>query len=199
MMVVDGGAHVGLYTLLAARAVGETGSVLAFEPDPYNYAALQFNVGRASCPNVRLSPKAIGGEVGRAVFFQNPGTIASSLASRQGVGRCRPLEVSATTIDHELAQFRVVGALLVKLDIEGAELRAVRGMRQTLKRVRSVELFVELNPPALQDFGSGAEEFVGELERLGFRVGLIDEMAGAVVPIGPQSALPKGNLYCTRG
>jgi hypothetical protein len=46
MTVVDGGAHVGFHTLLAARLVGPTGRVFSFEPDLYNFPCLVFNVGK---------------------------------------------------------------------------------------------------------------------------------------------------------
>jgi len=43
MVVIDGGAHIGLYSLIAARKLRDSGKVLAFEPDSYNFFALCFN------------------------------------------------------------------------------------------------------------------------------------------------------------
>lgn len=76
---------------------------------------------------------------------------------------------------------------MVKIDVEGAELRALRGMERTIERSRP-ELFVEWNPGALRLAGAGPDSLPRRLEEIGYRVELIDEerrrLAEPVFPPG---------------
>ena len=69
MIVVDIGAHIGYFTLLAARLVGETGRVFAFEPDPDNYSLLIKNVSVNGHDNVIPVQKAVSNKTGQVRLF----------------------------------------------------------------------------------------------------------------------------------
>jgi FkbM family methyltransferase len=197
--VVDVGAHVGLYTLLAARRLGGDGRVLAVEPDPYNYAALQLNVRRAGADGVALLPRAVADSRGEATFQQNLGTIGSSLVERRDVGPVRAITVATTTLDHELAALAPAPVrLVVKLDVEGAEAAALRGLRETAELVDDLIVFCEVNPAALRDAGSGLDEVLGELARLGLEAAWLDEAARDLGPVRAGDEPRKGNLLATR-
>ena len=186
--VVDAGAHIGTYTVLACRAVGPSGRVIAIEPDPYNMRALEANVRRLGCANVALVRKALADSPGRARFQQSLGTISSSFEARAGRGPFRELETDVTSVDAELAGVDV-GALVVKLDVEGAEPRALAGMTETIRRARSVALFLELNPSALAASRSDEATLLAQVDALGLEATPIgDEPAGS----GPT------NLLCVR-
>jgi FkbM family methyltransferase len=190
MTVVDGGAHVGVYTVLASRGVGADGRVLAFEPDPYNFRALAFNAsGRA---NVRLLPKALGEERRWAVFHESAGTIGSSLIPHGNLTGESVVEV--TTIDAELTR-RELGDLLVKLNVEGAEPLVLEGMKETLARCAHAVLFVEVAPALL---GTEAQGIVGKLEELGFEVSRIDVAEQSLVRVDASTRLPKCHLFAER-
>lgn len=197
MIVIDGGAYIGLYTLIAARRIGEAGTVIAFEPDPYNFQALSFNVARNRATNVVPVRKALSNCVGTMPFYQSASTLSSSLIERHGVDWYGRTEAEVTTLDRELPS--VAGAsILVKLDLEGAECLALQGMRKTLQRNVSAVLFVEVNPAALRDAGFQALDLCAELEHLGFRIDTIDEQTRTLVPLAESGPMRKGNLYCTR-
>jgi FkbM family methyltransferase len=188
MTVVDGGAHVGLYSTIAASRVGADGHVLAFEPDPYNLHALEHNVaGRA---NVRIVRKALAEAPGTADFYVNPGTIGSSLVVRPEAGR---VPVELTSVDEELRGIDV-RSLLVKLNIEGAELRALDGMRETLERCPDVTMFVELNSAVLDD----PSALLRRLEALGFAVYWIDQPSQSLWRIDARTPPRKGHVFCRR-
>jgi FkbM family methyltransferase len=190
MTVIDGGAHVGVYTLLASRQVGAHGRVLAFEPDPYNFRALAFNARGLS--NVRLLRKALGDERRWAVFHESAGTIGSSLVSHGDTSRESVVEV--TSIDEELAG-DAVGDLLVKLNVEGAEPLVLRGMTDTLARCGDAVLFVEVAPTLL---GPEAQHIVGTLEELGFEVSRIDLAEQSLIRVDAGTPLPKCHLFAER-
>jgi FkbM family methyltransferase len=194
-LLVDAGAHVGLYTLLAVRRLGPHARVLAFEPDPYNFAALRLNA--RSLPGVELVRAAVADAEGEASFQQNLGTIGSSLVARRDVGPVRGIRVPTTTLDAAL-RGRGPERLVVKLDVEGAEARALRGLRETAARLRDLTVFLEVNPAALRDAGSSLAELVGELEQLGLEPRWVDEEARALVRVDPAAPPRKGNLLATR-
>ena len=186
--VVDAGAHSGTYTLLASRAVGPSGRVVAIEPDPYNVRALEANVRREGCTNARIVRKALADMPGRARFQQSLGTISSSFEAREGRGPFRELELDLTSVDAEL-DGTDVDALVVKLDVEGAEPRALAGITETVARAASVALFLEVNPSALAASGSSEESVLAQVDALGLEATPIgDERVGS----GPT------NLLCVR-
>jgi len=180
--VVDAGAHVGVYTMLASPRCTR---VLAFEPDPYNLRALRANAEALS--NVILVEKALSDSVGVTTFYVTPSTIGSSLIAREG-GEAR--EVETTTIDAELAGLDI-GSLLLKLNIEGAELRALEGARETLARAAHITMFVEVNPA----FPASAE-IEAWLASAGFDVAFIDLASRR--PVALPTPRRKGHLLARR-
>ena len=161
MTVVDGGAHVGLYTVLAARGVGPAGFVFAIEPDLYNLVALRVNVERAGAANIEVVAEALADGAGTARFYETRSTIGSSLLERDDAG----VRLVRTTSVDLLLRGRDVEALLVKLNIEGAETLALAGMREVLARVRPVAILVEVNPPLLAAAGEDLGALVDGLRR----------------------------------
>jgi len=191
-LVLDVGAHVGYYTLLAADTRPET-RIVAVEADPYNAAALAANVRRSGA-HVEVVGKAASDTSGRVVFHQNLGTVGSSLVRRPGAGPTREVEVDATTVD-ALAGEGPLGAVLAKIDVEGAERSVVRGMRETISRAAAVTALVEVNPRALAETGALPSDLVADLAALGLEVSYVDEDAAALVPA---ERAGKGNLFCRK-
>lgn len=198
MVVVDGGAHIGLYSLLASQRVGEHGVVIAFEPDPYNYRALAFNIKQNRCRNVVILPKALSSTVGKQRFYQHPSTISSSFVDREDVERGRPREVEITALDNELDGLPD-DPMLIKLDVEGAELLVLRGMRNLLGRGMCSVILLELHPTILHQSGNRPEDVFRELERYRFSLQMIDEEKHTLVPVTSTATIPKANFYCRRG
>jgi len=190
MTVIDGGAHLGLYTVLGARGVGPGGRVLAFEPDRYNFRALEVNT--RGLANVVLSSKALAEGPGQATFHRSSGTIGSSLLPRDSGIAAETARL--TSIDEELAGAEL-RSLVVKLNVEGAEPRVLEGARETLAHCDDATLFVEISPELL---GEQAAELVPQLVELGFevfRINLGDQSLRQVLPGEPPE---KGHLLARR-
>jgi FkbM family methyltransferase len=192
-LVLDVGSHTGFYALLAAqRRPGAR--VIAVEPDSYNVAALRENIRSAATP-IELVAKAASDRSGHAVFHQNLGTVGSSLVERRGTGPIRVVEAETTTID-EIVGRDAPRAVLLKLDVEGAECLALAGAERTLRSASTATAIVELNPLALAAAGSSGPELVQRLEQLGLDVSFLDEEQRALV--APGAADQKGNLLARR-
>jgi FkbM family methyltransferase len=190
MTVVDGGAHVGLYTLLGARGVGPGGVVFAIEPDRYNLAALRLNA--ADLPNVEIVPRALSDAEGVTTFYETRSTIGSSLIEPPDASAHR---VETTSVDALLAG-RDVHRLLVKLNIEGAEEPALRGMRETLARVGAVAILIEVNPPLVAAGGTDVDAMLDALRSQGFAVSYVD--LPTQQPVALPEPLRKGHLLVSR-
>ena len=134
-----------------------------------------------------LVEKALSDSIGATTFYVTPSTIGSSLIAREG-GEAR--EVETTTIDAELAGLDI-GSLLLKLNIEGAELRALDGARETLARAAHITMFVEVNPA----FPASAE-IEAWLASAGFDVAFID--LASQQPVALPTPRRKGHLLARR-
>jgi FkbM family methyltransferase len=173
-LVVDAGAHVGLFTLVAARAVGPTGQVHAFEPVPANYARLTENVELNSLANVRLNRVALGdqeGIVSLGIDGDMERSSGQAMSGNYSVGLgLRQVSAPVTTLDDYLARTAPgcrVKAL--KMDIEGFEPRALAGMEATLADHRIDVLLTEVSVYNLAHHGLAIADIVRLLERAGYR------------------------------
>jgi hypothetical protein len=106
--------------------------------------------------------------------------------------------VAVTTVDSELREFPEPRVIVAKLDIEGAEPLALRGMRRTIERASSATLVVEANQEALRDSGYSPTELKQVIRELGLSVAFIDEAGHALRPVEDPWRLGKGNLYCVK-
>ena len=197
--VVDGGAHIGLYSVLASRKLGGKGTVFAFEPDPHNFRALTVNLDLNGCQNVLATPKALSSSEAHASFYQSAGSISSSLYDRAELDRrcVKVIRTETTTVDRALAKTDV-DCLIAKLDLEGAEPLALQGMRETVCRARQVVVFAETNPSALRSAGWEPSELIVVLEGLSLAPFFIDEKRQALIPMNAAFALAKGNLLALK-
>lgn len=142
--VVDAGANVGFFTLLLAALVGETGAVLAVEPGPNNVDKLRKNIelnGFESFVEIGIFP--LGAMAEDITFYVRQD---SGLNSRWPGEGAKPVSESMVTFDSVLGT-RV--PRLIKLDIEGSEFEALRGLSS-----RPPFVICELNPKALSRAGA---------------------------------------------
>jgi len=126
-IVVDAGAYPGDYTLFASRRVGPTGRVIAFEPDARNRAILERNVRLDGRSNVTIIPKGLWDR--DDVLHLDQDGLASTVVSHAADST-----IEVTTLDAVVAALGLPRVDVLKMDIEGAEVRAVRGCVDTLRR-----------------------------------------------------------------
>jgi len=142
MTVVDIGANIGYYTLMAARLVGKQGRVFAFEPEPKNYDLLVRNVALNKYVNVVTEQKAVSDKTGKADLFISREAGAHGLMSgREGAVGVKSVE----TISLDSYFKGRPGPLdIVKIDVEGAELAVLKGMTQVVKNNADIRVFTEI-------------------------------------------------------
>ena len=139
--VYDIGANTGFYTILAAKLVGPTGRVVAFEPEGQNFARLQSNVQVNGLANVIACPFAVSDRVGSALMrlhSQDAGEGAHAIVGDGGNWR-----VFLLTLDGAVDLFGLPWPTHLKIDVEGHEEAVLRGMARCLQSETLCTVVVE--------------------------------------------------------
>jgi FkbM family methyltransferase len=164
---LDVGANVGAYALLFGAWVGPGGRVYAFEPSPGAYDGLRRHVALNGLADVVRPVRAAVSDV--------EGRAALAGADQQGTSRLAQPDKGATemvetmTIDGFCAREGIVPTL-IKIDVEGWELEALRGARRTIARGGDgLALFVEMHPTVWRERGLSADEVRAEIGLQGLR------------------------------
>jgi FkbM family methyltransferase len=170
MRVIDVGANLGYYSVLASRLVGPGGKVLAIEAEPGNFALLERNLAENGCTNVEAFQLALSDAPGRVALHTdrsnrgNPSLVGANVPDRGGA-----VEVEAMTLDAFLAG-RGAGRIdLVKMDVQGAEGRVLAGA-QALLAQPGLRVLLELWPRGLENAGTDAGAMLRGLASAGFTV-----------------------------
>ena len=142
---IDGGANIGVYSLLAASSVGPTGAVLAFEPDATSRAWLERNIELNGLSSVEVRSEALW-DTAEVLRFREDVDVSNRIELDTSTG----VEVSTVRLDDVAAGGTWA---LGKLDLEGAELRALQG---------ATSMLAAANPPVWQ-----VEVFEHLLRRVG--------------------------------
>lgn len=172
MTVIDAGANIGQYAMLASTRVGPRGRVHCFEPHPGVYRVLARNLKRAGCANVVARPVALAVTPGaRELFLQPIGNVGASSFKPRDAGPAGPrIRVKATTLDAYVKARRLRKVDLIKIDVEGAELEVLDGAARTLDANPDVVLVVEFLRENTRRFGHAVEDLEARLRALGFRL-----------------------------
>lgn len=158
-VVYDIGAHVGWYSLIASRLVGDAGRVVAFEPHPPNLSYLRRHLQLNSVSNVTILPVAVAGCDGTTGFLPGASRSTGRLAKPSADTR----SVRTTSVDSLVEAGEAPPPDVIKIDVEGAEKDVLVGARHTLATKRPI-LFVSIH-------GRDARRDCGELLRAeGYRM-----------------------------
>ena len=182
MVVIDIGANIGYYTLIAAKLVGDSGRVYAFEPEPNSYRILVKNIAINGYSNVVAIRKALSNQHGRVKLFLDKYTFGTpSFAEHNVPHKAGFVEVETETLDNFLPDGKVD---LIKIDAQGAEGLILDGARKILRTNESLKIIMEFWPYGLSNLKSDSLNLLNELERCGFRIKLLDDTSGKMEEVG---------------
>ena len=172
MTVLDIGANVGLYTVIAAKLVGERGVVASFEPEGQNFEILQKNISDNGFKNIRPARMAIADKEGEVTLYLSEGNKGkhslfkpSDTEGEQVVGTIR--------MDDWLERNNIGKVDVIKIDIQGAEPLAFAGMQKTLS-MRPV-LLMEYDPKSIRESGHEPIEMLEMLLSQGYTLYSVEE------------------------
>lgn len=171
---IDVGANIGYFSLLAGTIVGSTGQVIAFEPNPNNCDLIEQSIAANQLANITVHRQAVA---------ESPQTFNLDVAGPNTNGRIidnspqavlgmnPPLYVTAVVLDDFLPDLPRLN--LVKMDIEGAEPRALQGMIHLLRRHKPI-LLLEFSPFLIQVTSHvSPDSFLQTVMELGYRLHIL--------------------------
>ncbi|MGA2015624.1 MAG: FkbM family methyltransferase [Opitutaceae bacterium] len=191
---VDVGANLGVYAFAAANAVRNRGRVLAIEPSPRLVGRMRRAAGRLGLDSIHVCETCAGEAPGETEFFVADERETTGEQSRRvdsgHLARYRRIAAAMDTLDNlAAAHLRGESACLVKLDVEGAEVLALRGARALLSMQDAAFWLVEINLPALTRFGFGAADLLSHFPPATFESWLIPQYPRAPGRTAPPRSL----------
>lgn len=173
MTVADVGAHVGYYTVLARRRLGSEGTVCSVEPAKDNARLLLANLKACGDARVIVFPCAAGEDEGERQLYIAASSDSHSLYRHPLRPPVRIESVNVRTLDAMLP-----GPVdLVKIDVEGAEMDVLSGMRRLLANAPPPIMVIEWNPLCLRAAGRDPRDLPRFLEQRGYSLTVLDELA----------------------
>ena len=197
--VYDIGGVEGVLTLFFAR---KAGAVITYEPNPRNYQYCVDNVKLNGLTNVRIFNRGLSSEAGQLELTYDP--LMPGAASGNGeltrqitasVPGATTVQIQVAALDSEIETMKLPPPDFIKIDIEGMELNALRGMKRTLA-AHSPELLIELHGAERSDKISNAVAVVQTLEQAGYRIYGLE--TGKYVTSDTVGSHPPGHLHCTK-
>jgi FkbM family methyltransferase len=164
----DVGANLGYFTLLAAAALKNTGQVLAFEQQPSASASLTENISLNPFTNIKPYQVAASDREGEATLYSAGGQDGRANLFQPGAGQTESTPVRTVTLDDWRRQQGLAAPAFIKLDVEGAELAALTGARETLAAAAPL-LLVEMKEAIFQSLGTDRLAIQAFLNELGYQ------------------------------
>lgn len=194
--VIDVGANIGYFTILAAQMVGEAGAVHAFEPNPRVAALLRQSVVLNRFEKrVNVTEKAVSAHTGSLRFFyptDSGNTYEATVVMRDDIA-LESLDVGCVSLDDYALSKRIDRVRLLKIDVEGAELDVLSGAARLLSEIRPAAVICEFAPRS-DNPGQEWRALTEAFSACDYEPYRLDE-AGS--PMGPNRELPSwrwGNL-----
>ena len=166
-LVIDVGANIGMISIRSAKLVGDSGKVIAIEPNPKIAPLCRANIELNGLKNVTVIQTALGAHEGTISFNCDPCDDCSRVVEQGGV------TVPITTLD-KIMQAEAGRAIdLLKIDVEGYELVVLEGAPECLKRTRL--LYIEVDAKNYLHYGKKTGDMAAVLEANGFDTFVCDE------------------------
>jgi FkbM family methyltransferase len=192
MTLVDVGANVGLYSALALSTPGFRGRVLAIEPHSesraYLHKTIESNAAQAPPGAALICGLAASDRAETVTLYQNP--------ENKGDNRLYPdpllrgaETVDADTVDNICRRHGIASAQFIKIDVQGAEAKVVRGATELLAASRDCILMTEFWPYGLSRCGTDGLAYLEILQDLGLRLYRLSGNRGVLAPLGNPRAL----------
>jgi FkbM family methyltransferase len=173
---VDIGTYLGWYTCLASKHMPQ-GKVFAFEMDELNYALLKENLIINDCKNVEAHNLAVSDSSGMLNYMRaedHPSPLFRLNTEETISNSSNLISVGAITLDC-FFQNKDLKPDVIKIDVEGAEMNVLRGMRGLIEKYKP-SMFLEIHPLILPIYNSSASAILSLLMKSGYKIFEIDDM-----------------------
>jgi FkbM family methyltransferase len=190
LVVYDVGAFHGILTMFFAARCKQ---VVSYEPNQANHARLIENIRLNSLCNIEVRQFGVGAQPGSGTLHYAPEMSGGGSLDPHTMGPASQ-HVEVTTLDRDIAASRLPAPDLIKIDIEGWELEALRGARATLSAYHPA-LFLEMHGETLREKRSKARAIIAFLCDAGY-TDIVHVESGATITPGDETVAAEGHLYC---
>ena len=202
MKVYDVGGDQGLFTLFFASRVGDTGWVVVFEPNEISLQRIRRNVRINQFSNVTIIPRGLAENQARRQFkyptgepalgsvFGGIDDIRHEELQDENMVHC---EIEVNALDNEITQGSLPVPDFIKLDVEGMEYPALKGMINTLRQHRP-RLYIEIHGDSYSSKLANVENVVAFLDDLRYR--MLHVESGNNIDKSNAKLAYEGHLYC---
>jgi FkbM family methyltransferase len=132
-VIVDGGSYPAEFAVLCSHLVGENGKVIAFEPDPKNFLHVKNVFEQNNLTNVVLLNKGLWNK-NSILKFNSKNNVASTLMISNKEKISNIVEIACVNLEDELNKLNINRINFIKLDIEGAEINVLKGIKSLLSK-----------------------------------------------------------------
>lgn len=183
MNVLNIGAHIGYYTLLVSKIIGDNGRVFAFEPDIRNLEILKKNIILNKLKNIIIVSKAVSDKEGKQKFYLSSfGSNLHSLIYNAFNKPDKEIEIDVIKLDNYFKNYK--GRIdFIIMDIEGAEGKVIKGMSNLLKKNKDIIIVTELIPHLLENSGTSFKYVINYLIKRGFKAYALNEKNKKIEPL----------------
>ncbi|QMU53928.1 MAG: FkbM family methyltransferase [Nitrosopumilus sp.] len=171
MTVIDIGANIGYFTLLFSNLVGNSGKVIAFEPNPRSFKILNKNTQSNIIKNVTLFPNALGKFNHSTKLFLSKINFGDNRISKKLIETTdlerKAIDVDVITLDDVLQNMSVD---FLKIDAQGSEMNILQGAKNIIKKNEQIKMVIEFWPIGLMAHDCQPIDFLTELKSLKFNI-----------------------------
>lgn len=167
-IVIDGGAHVGLYSLLSAALLRGTGTIFSIEAAPETAKLLKKNLEKNNVKNYKIIQSAISSKNGRLPLYLNNGNKSAYDSVYVNQFSKDSIEVNSESLDKILIKHKIDIVNYLKLDIEGSEYDALIGAQESIKKNKIPLMMVEFTEANLKASGHSTKGLYLLLKSLGY-------------------------------
>ena len=185
--VVDVGAHIGYFSLIFSKIVGKQGKVFSFEAEPSNFEILKKNLEENNIQNVICENIAISDKIGKIKLFTSESSTGNRLFSSKGSNF---IEVESNTLDNYFGT-KIKNIKFIKLDIQGGEPLAIKGMEKIIENNNSLKIMLEWWPNGIKKLGENPESHLELLEGVGYQILEIDDKNRKIIPTNIKELVKK--------
>jgi FkbM family methyltransferase len=170
--ILDIGAHIGLFSTIAAKKAGDSGKVYAFEPAPATIPVLQQTI---RINNLRKSvvpvQQAMGAQIGHITFYvsNDEADNSNSLIAYKEDRKLSGVKVEMNTIDNFVQERQIRRVNFLKIDVEGAEFDTLHGGIETFKRFRP-HFILAIHPEPIEKKGDSLQDIYDLLQYLNYKL-----------------------------
>jgi FkbM family methyltransferase len=179
--VLDVGANIGYYSVLASLFLGDTGQVLAYEPNPENFTVLEKNIAINNCVNVQAFQLALSNIDEEGFLYLSADNFGDHQIYDNNQDRNKQ-QISLVNGDIHAKHF-LHKVDLIKIDTQGAEWQVLQGINQLIKNsLPQLQMIIEFSPNSLRLAGSEPNELLQYIFDLKLPIAMIDHIGHQLIP-----------------